>query len=333
MNAPYYLFELSGEHPTLPKAEVLSCLQAECGASEVLVDGPGYSVCTVLKARLKDVAARLALCHRVGPYLGQCELDQAASFAEGLHLPSGSISVRVKRFQGKGSPEIARTMTKKLGAVLSNGRKVDLIAPDVKVRVLVSDRLQFFVEELQIDRDQFEARHVRSRPFFSPVSLHPRYARALVNLTQVKRGQSLLDPFCGTGGILLEASLIGAKALGSDISPQMIDGCKMNMSHFDADWKRLEVTDVSHIEEIFGKVDAVASDPPYGRSATTKKEPVTDLHTRAIESIARVLRPNSLAGVVFPNVCKSSLGLEAMAHHMQRVHRSLTRHYCVFKRC
>ena len=49
-------------------------------------------------------------------------------------------------------------------------------------------------------------------------------------MTFVKRGGRLLDPFCGTGGVLIEAATIGVRACGSDISP--------TMSTRDAVWAR-----------------------------------------------------------------------------------------------
>jgi tRNA (guanine10-N2)-dimethyltransferase len=238
----------------------------------------------------------------------------------------------VKRFRGCGKPEQSNFIAGKVGEAIAGQRKIDLRAPDIKLRILLTDKLHFFVEEKEIDRDQYETRHVRSRPYFSPVSLHPRYARALVNLTRVRRGQTLLDPFCGTGGILLEASLVGAKALGSDISPEMIEGCAENLRHFNVAFERLEVADIGDLDDVFGKVDVIATDPPYGRSASTKKEPVTALHERALNSIAGVLSSGGWAGVVLPKIVRYPGLLHLQERYSQKVHRSLTREYCLFKR-
>ena len=80
------------------------------------------------------------------------------------------------------------------------------------------------MKKTEIDRTCFEERKVQHRPFFSPISLHPKLARVLVNISAIKRDETLLDPFCGTGGILIEAGLIGAKVIGSDIEEKMIEG-------------------------------------------------------------------------------------------------------------
>ena len=332
MKGAKYLFELSGEHPSLPLAELRACLDVNGIDCRLEGQGAGYAVCSLPASKLPRIVSRLALSHRVGKYLGSCELGGLDRFVESIELPAGSIAVRVKRFQGNGSPEQANRLVHKVAEGVTKTRKTDLIHPDLRLRVLWSECLHFFLDEYQVDREQFEQRHVRSRPFFSPISLHPRHARALVNLTRVKEGETLLDPFCGTGGIMLEAALIGARAIGSDISPEMIEGCEANMRHFGVPFHRLEVLDVEAAAVEFGAVDAVATDPPYGRSSTTNREPVMGLHQRAMGSIARVLSSHGRAGVVLPYPFQAAKGLELVEEHRQRVHRSLDRHYCVLKR-
>lgn len=225
------------------------------------------------------------------------------------------------------------SVSRRVGAKLAKGRKVDLENPDHEIRVLISEGLHFFLSEVEIDRAQFESRKVGMRPFFSPISLHPRLARALINLTGVRRGERLLDPFCGTGGILIEASLMGIKVLGSDISEEMVRGCQENLEHFGADFMRLERVDVGNIADVFGKVDAIATDPPYGRSTTTMRERVEHLYSRMMGSFANTLRPGGKLGLVLPRECDlDAQPLRLEQHHVQRVHRSLTRNYCIFSR-
>ncbi len=44
--------------------------------------------------------------------------------------------------------------------------------------------------------------------------MSPKLARCMVNLTGVKENDLVLDPFCGTGGILIEAGIMGARVIG-----------------------------------------------------------------------------------------------------------------------
>lgn len=324
------LFELSGEHPTLPGAEVLACLRAESPGSRQLALGPGYILAECDLDCLPRVAGRLGLTHRLGRYLGSCHLDELDSISSGLDLPPGSVCVRVRKVEGQ-HPEVnTHELAKKVGQVLSKEHDIDLTTPDLTVRVLLSEKVHLFIADHEIDRKQFDRRKVAERPFFSPISLHPRYARALINLTEVRRGDTVLDPFCGTGGIVLEAAMMGMKAIGSDIDPEMVEGCKRNLEHFQVQ-AEIQVSDIGDVPSIFEKVDAVATDPPYGRAASTKKEDIDLLYSRGIKASAEVLSSGKRAGIVLPREVRT-IDMELLELHKQRVHRSLTRHYHIFIR-
>jgi len=266
----------------------------------------------------------------LGRYLGSCELEELESAVSALELPEGSVCVRARKVEGSYPQVNTHDVVKRAGKVLSQTHAIDLTTPDLTVRALLSDKVQLFISEHEIDRKDFDRRKVAERPFFSPISLHPRYARALINLTGARRGDTVLDPFCGTGGIVLEAALLGMKAIGSDIDPEMVDGCRRNLEHFGVE-AELQVADVGDVPSIFGKVSAVATDPPYGRAASTKKEDIELLYRRGIVASAEVLSPGSRAGIVLPREV-SAEGMELLEIHRQRVHRSLTRHYHIFIR-
>ncbi len=324
------LFELSGEHPTLPGAEVLACLRAESPGSRRLSLGPGFLLAECDIESLPQVAGRLGLTHRFGRYLGSCDLDGIESKSNELELPEGSICVRAKKVEGWHANVNTHDLAKKVGKVLFQKHDIDLTTPDLTVRVLLSEKVHLFIVDHEIDRKQFDRRKVAERPFFSPISLHPRYARALINLTEAKRGDTVLDPFCGTGGIVLEAALLGMRAIGSDIDPQMVEGCKRNLEHFNVQ-AEVQVADIGEVPLLFEKVGAVATDPPYGRAASTKKEDIDLLYRRGIKASAEVLSPGGRAGIVLPREVKTE-AMELQELHKQRVHRSLTRHYHIFIR-
>jgi len=324
------LFEISGEHPTLPGAEVLACLRAESPVSRQLGQGPGYLLAECESGSLPHVAGRLGLTHRFGRYLGSCDLEGLESFSSEIELLKGSICVRAKKVEGL-HPEVnTHDLAKLVGRVLSQKHDIDLTTPDLTVRVLLSEKVHLFISDHEIDRKQFDRRKVAERPFFSPISLHPRYARALINLTEARRGDSVLDPFCGTGGIVLEAAMMGMRAIGSDIDPEMAAGCKRNLDHFNVR-AEVQVADIGDVPSMFGKVDAVTTDPPYGRSASTKKEDIDLLYRRGIIASAEVLSPGKRAGIVLPREVRTE-EMELKELHRQRVHRSLTRHYHIFIR-
>lgn len=48
---------------------------------------------------------------------------------------------------------------------------------------------------------------------------HPQMIRALLNIMNVKRGETVLDPFIGSGTTALESQLLGINTIGIDVSP------------------------------------------------------------------------------------------------------------------
>lgn len=59
--------------------------------------------------------------------------------------------------------------------------------------------------------------------------LPPKLAQIILNLANPPLGTSVLDPFCGTGVILQEASLLGFTVYGTDLSDKMIDYTGKNL--------------------------------------------------------------------------------------------------------
>jgi tRNA (guanine10-N2)-dimethyltransferase len=221
-----------------------------------------------------------------------------------------------------------------LADIYSKEREVTLENPDIEVRGLITNSTTYVgLKLLELNRSQFENRKAQHRPFFSPISLHPKLARVMVNLSSIRKGESLLDPFCGTGGILIEAGLIGARVIGSDIEDKMVDGCKNNLDFYDIKNYKLLHSDIGNITRHIAKVDAVATDFPYGKATTTKGENICELYERAFKNISCVLKENGNAVIGLSDKNMLSLGekyLSLIEKHRFRAHRSLTRYFAVF---
>jgi len=70
----------------------------------------------------------------------------------------------------------------------------------------------------------------RDKPVRDPKigMLPPKLARLMINLAMPSG--KVLDPFCGTGTVLMEASLMDFPTLGSDISVRMVEATLKNMA-------------------------------------------------------------------------------------------------------
>lgn len=322
------LLELSMECESLARAEAMAASSALGGRPKVRLEEPGI---IVIDAAVdpKALASRLGLCHFVSEWLGTCAHSELEATAKGLDAP-GPIRVRSTKV-GEISVDLAGA-TRTVGAALGKSRGVDLHTPKSDVRVVYSQTVSFGRVLASIDRSAFEKRKNRYMPFFYPASLHPKFARAIVNLTCVKQGGKLLDPFCGTGAIPTEASLAGLEAIGSDLSEKMIDGSRRNLKHVGAS-AELHVCDVGDIAEVVGRVDGIATDPPYGKSTSTEGEKISALYQRAFGVFGEVLNKKSRVAIVVPSLSliSEAEGFKLVESHELRVHRSLTRNFCVLE--
>lgn len=324
-----FFFELSGESRDMPPAEAVRCIEAEAGDYRVTANGPGYMVAEFDPSALDGIADRIALTHSMGRYLGTYDPDDVSNL-ESAELPEGTFAIRAKRFEGMMRDADSQGMIRRIGGILSKKNDVNLREPDFVVRMQMCDKVHLYLEQRVTETDLLEKRKVGERPFFSPISLHPKYARALINLTGVRRGGTVLDPFCGTGGIVIEAAEMGMRAVASDFDPEMVDGCRENMMFYGLDMEDYDVLDIGSIGDRFHDIDAVCTDPPYGRSTKTGGESIDDIYRRAGEAIPKVLKHGARAGVVLPHPMEfPTMELESM--YVQRVHGSLSRHYHVFR--
>jgi len=328
------LIELSGEAPDIGIEEARALASAYGSQfSETELDGRALVAETDAPIdRLKD---RLALSWSVSDHRASCEIKDVIKSGKGMELPGDTFKVTVKRLGSNVSPDVGIGITTEMGAVLSQDNKVDLESPDVEVLVLLGKRAHIGVLMANIDRSQYEVRKSENRPFSHPISLHPKFTRAMVNLTGLKEGQTLLDPFCGTGGVLLEAGLAGMRTFGSDIDDRMIEGTRENLNHFGVKDYELRQCDISEIASTFPRVDAIATDPPYGRSASTAKESIVSLYDRAFAAFAAMLDSGGRLVIVLPSKEHAELGrylFDLKGSHTVRVHRSLTRHFFVFEK-
>ncbi|MDR0334405.1 MAG: RsmD family RNA methyltransferase [Methanomassiliicoccaceae archaeon] len=321
-----FFFELSGEHPTMPAAEALACARIFDDDAEQ-TDGPGYAIIRFDDSAFNNVVGRIALAQKAGRYLGSFDPSDTAMF-DNVTIPEGTFAVRARRYKGMMRSVDTQDLTRKLGKILSKDNDVSLKDPDIEVRMFLSDRVHMFICDADVDRTAFEERKVSERPFSSPISLHPKFARAAINLTRVKEGGVVLDPFCGTGGIVMEAASMGMKVIASDFDEKMVSGCMENMEHFGLKLYDSDILDIGDIGGRFDNADAVVTDPPYGRSTHTAGEDAKSIHVRAMTSIGECLRDGGRATVVLPYELRTDV-MKNEDIFVQRVHKSLSRHYHV----
>lgn len=114
--------------------------------------------------------------------------------------------------------------------------------------------------------------------------MDPVLARVLVNLSALKPGESIIDPFCGTGGILIEAGLCGISVNGFDMQKEMVKGCKKNLEEYGIINYNITDKKISKISETeLNSYNAIVTDLPYGKSSK-KTEEVVNKFLNVLES-------------------------------------------------
>ncbi len=360
-----YIFLLSGDYIALGKEEATSLFDIRSSKlmSHLLIadlDKNGKS--------LNGISQKLALTKGIYKLLFECEAERLVDLMKDYDWNSvykGSFCLRAHHFDGnikdsKGKQPYNKKMKNNQknfserdlsGYVWHSLRspKVDLDSPKTKIELfLIKDRVYCGLLIYE-NRENFEPRKSHLRPFSSPSSLHPKLARALVNLTGIKKNESLLDPFCGSGGFLLEAGLMKIKTVGYDISRNEVEGCKENLRYFKIKDYKIINENALKIKE---KADCVATDLPYGLNSnaylqhyknsinqennkislkTNKKTAIKNLeqfYLQFLKNLRKILKKKAV--IVFPSYVGYRILLKTAKFKIEKefsipVHRSLTR--------
>ncbi len=119
------------------------------------------------------------------------------------------------------------------------------------------------------------------------LAISPRLAKIMINLSQVKENETLLDCFCGIGVILQEALLQNIRVIGIDKNKNAISGAQQNLNWFsflkenykliNFDSKKVEVT----------KANVLVSEPDLGE--VLKKIPTKEKAERILNGFENLM--------------------------------------------
>ena len=328
----------SQEHPELPFAELKAVM--ECEDIDAQLEGVTEGI-AILRNISKDnferyykiLVKRLGYTHEVHELILKTSVDAFESDVSAIDW-SGYIdetfAVRVKRIRS----EIDTVgYERKLGTLIldnCDNIKVNLSKPKTLVRVAAfGDNLYVGIERIKLNKKHFEDSKPHKRPFFYPGSMNPKLARCMVNLSRIKEGELLLDPFCGTGGILIEAGLIGCKVVGSDVYWKMKNGTAINLDYYGITDYRTFHLDVRELK-MYEKVSSVVTDPPYGISTSTGDVDGDEIFKEFFKAIYDNMKDDAYLCMASPHYVDlkpmvNEVGFEIVEQYGIKMHRSLTR--------
>ncbi len=269
---------------------------------------------------------RLALTRRVFRLLFSCRpsgIAQSMKKYPWQRVCGKSFAVRLRNHSARAlkysEKELAGFVWRRLRRPV-----VNLENPDSLVEIFITRNQAFCCLLLSEVHNDFEARRPALRPGFSPSSMHPVLARVMVNLSGGSKG-SVCDPFCGTGGILIEAGLMGCDVVGYDISGRELDKCKANLDHYGIKGYRLFADSAFAVRR---KYDYIVSDLPYGRNSQLKGGSYAGflgllpgiLRKRAVLAFPQNVRVRQLA---------RRAGLKVEGEFLHYIHKSLSKRIVV----
>ncbi|MDA4124885.1 MAG: DNA methyltransferase [Thaumarchaeota archaeon] len=149
----------------------------------------------------------------------------------------------------------------------------------------------------------------------SDISMSPRLARVLLNLAGLSEGQSVLDPFCGSGTILAEALIRNYRCLGLDSKASRVQDARENLGWLLGSPKNagydIRLGDSRELPKMLrrSKVDAIVTEPlllpriearPKTSTASALIDGAGEVYGAALASMAEVLQPGGRIVIVAP---------------------------------
>ena len=275
MGLTTYFVYVSGEHIELAKAEVEELLNQLSDAEEIVWDNRLARI-EIPSDPTNFLLDSAALIQRAGVVL--YESDFLENITQGISSDDWSthitekddFSVKTLCLGRKNDTDMRGQIERDLGAhvkKVTNARD-NLRNPSVQILVLLLP--DSFVVCKSYDsklRPLLRSREPGKKPFFHPSMMNSTLARVMCNLAGVRSGDFVLDPFCGGGGILCEASYIGASVIGIELSWKLLTGASENLQAIGMNYTLIQ-GDAQHLP--IKSVNRIVTDPPYGRASSTR---------------------------------------------------------------
>ena len=335
----------SQEHPLLPQAELRAVIECEGLMTEMEVISEGLVILKDISPESCDdyyrlLIRRLGYTHEVHQIIMKSSTEtfeeDMASIDWSAYIDK-TFAVRLKRFKSEVDTVGYERHAGSLILANCDNIKVNLDKPNSLVRLVAyGNDIYIAIEKFKLNKKHFEEIKPHKRPFFYPGSMSPKLARCMVNLSRACEGDLVLDPFCGTGGILIEAGLIGCKVVGSDINWKMKNGTAINLEYCGIEDYRTFNLDVRELK-MYEKVASVVTDPPYGISTSTGDIEGDDIFKEFFYAIYDNMRDDAYLCMASPHYVDLAPmidegGFELVEQYGIKMHRSLTRIISVIRK-
>ena len=209
-------------------------------------------------------------------------------------------------------PELENSM----GDMISkfSNAKVKLENPDITVYLIFTNKENFFGFS-KITREKKRPKKVVSQPH----ELDWKLTRAMINLVGLKKGETVCDPFCGTGTTLIEAESMGIHGIGLDFDEKMVEITKKNLKENGYKSKVIH-SDFQEIKNMANEFDGIVTDFPYGKNTKTSEKP-----EEIIKRFVTIVPKRKKMAIMYKKEMGDILKLKGLKKYQIYRHKSLTR--------
>ena len=182
--------------------------------------------------------------------------------------------------------------------------------------VLIEERNQILIgKTLSVQPFKELSHRDYGRPARDDLSgmLPPKLAQIMINLSQSKSNDVVLDPFCGSGTVLSEAMLMNYKNLiGSDISKKATEDTKKNLAWIESKYSitsqyKIYSQSATELSKFLkpNSINTVITEPYLGPQRGKEdikkiKKELENLYSRTLAEFKKILKSGGRVTMIFP---------------------------------
>ena len=327
-------FFILGRNPELSRAEILSFLKARNRTHEEILFEENLLIIETNedeKFDIQEFGGTIKLGKIIFDGIPQ---EFSVYLNENEVIPSDKFSYATF---GNQDSELLKEKFKseRKKAMLKHGKRQILFQDGGKTNLPNADFDIFYHEHngnilFGITTQNYDHTQTKNRDTNKPVrreslAISPRIAKILINLSEAKPHDKLLDPFCGIGGIIQEALLKNINAYGIDKDIKATSDAKENLKWISEQYNiktkyTIENTDSRKTPDL--QFDAIATETPLGK--LLKKKPSDQEAEKIIQDfealiipiltkLKKVKKPNAKIAITFPVIRKFHTDIRKIA--------------------
>lgn len=226
-------------------------------------------------------------------------------------LTGGNFALQIKKELKNLDRSVRYVEPKNTATILHN----NLV--DTKSDLTIFEKNVFVTTGIQ-DLEGFSERdYDRPKTDSKSGMLPPKLARIMINLSETNPDEIILDPFCGSGTVLMEAAELGFfNIAGTDLSAKAIQDSTKNLEWLKQTKKlnpvlKLKVTDATALSQEFSlnTIGAIVAEPYMGKPQTGREtlrelqntaRELRQLFEKSFSEFKKILKPNAHVVFIIP---------------------------------